>query len=182
LFILAQQFLGQPVTPIILVGQPLLQAAFGSVGGFFGSVIWRSPPSLKMPAPARKSVPLRSSQEGLTLLAGPVAWGRVLTGIAVSVGGGVWANVILEVVLEAGEGSLAIASHLQANLVPWEICVLALLGGSALAGANTFNGVKQGLIVGLGASTVLLGLGIASGTMSLDLLLFSVTSALSLGL
>src|SRR5207244_1193315 len=71
--------------------------------------------------------------------------------------GGVWANVILQMVLDASNGTLGITDHLQAQLVTWEVTGLAMLAGSALAGAGTANSLKQGLCVGLPVSAVLLG-------------------------
>jgi hypothetical protein len=39
----------------------------------------------------------------------------------------------------------------------WEVCGLATLVGAGLAGASTFNGLKQGLCVGIGSSLILAG-------------------------
>jgi hypothetical protein len=182
LFLIAQQFTGQSLTAIAMIGQPLLQAAFGAVGGFIGSTIWRPMPSLQLLLAFADTSPRLPPAESPPLFAGPVAWGRVVTGTAVAVGGVIWANVILDFVLAASEGKLTIDSSLQAQLVTWEICALAMVVGSCLAGAGTLNGAKQGLAVGVGTSSILLGLGIASGGMPVHLLLFTVTSSLSLGL
>ncbi len=74
------------------------------------------------------------------------------------VAGVVWSNVILEYVLRASNGNLAISSHLQARLIGWEIAALATLLGAGLAGATTYNGFKQGVCVGLGAAVVMIGM------------------------
>jgi hypothetical protein len=183
LFVIAQQWTVPNVTAIALVGQPMLQAAFGGVGGLIGSWIWKPLPTLTMPAPPRESIgPRVPLSRSVSPFAGPIAWGRVVPGIAVGVGGVIWANVILQFVVEASEGKLSVDSHLQAQLVTWEICALALLTGSAFAGATTANGLKQGLAVGIGASSILLGLGIAKGTLEPNLLIFTVTCAVALGL
>jgi hypothetical protein len=58
----------------------------------------------------------------------------MVTGAALAVGGAVWANVILEAVLDASHGTLDITDHLQAQLVTWEVTALAMLVGSGLAG------------------------------------------------
>ena len=47
---------------------------------------------------------LRPIRPRRSALAGPVAWGRVLTGITLTVGCVVWVDVIREFVLEASEG------------------------------------------------------------------------------
>jgi hypothetical protein len=83
--------------------------------------------------------------------------------------------------LEAGEGKLQIDTHLQAELVTWEISALAMIAGGALAGATTRNGSKQGLFVGIGTGTVLSGIRLASITHTPQLLVLTLVSALALG-
>jgi len=46
-FVVAQHMLGRAPTTVSLFGEPILQAAFGAVGGMIGSLIWRPLPSLK---------------------------------------------------------------------------------------------------------------------------------------
>jgi hypothetical protein len=149
-----------PLTIVTAYGEPLLLTAFGALGGLIGSLIWRPLPEITLPAlvPGQKSGVRFARREKSFLFSGPIAWGRVLVGIALVVGGALWAHGILKFVLQAAEGKLAIRSHLQARLVTLEICALAALLGSAVAGATTSNGLKQGLCVGLGASAILVGL------------------------
>src|SRR5260370_38838540 len=92
----------------------------------------------------------------LSSFAGPVAWGRGLTGITLAVGGVVWTDVIRDFVLGASEGKLRIDTALQAELVTWEISALAMLAGGGLAGPSTINGMKQRLGVGMGLGPILL--------------------------
>jgi hypothetical protein len=182
LYVLVQYWNGHHLNQVAMYGQPILQTAFGAMGGFLGSAIWRPPPILTMPAPPRGLASLGWRSSKPSAFAGPVAWTRVLTGAAVTVGGVVWANVILEFVLEASEGKLTIDSHLQAQLVTWEICALAMLTGSSLAGANTANGIKQGLCVGLGAGTVLTGVQLGSASFVFETAVLTVISTVALGL
>jgi hypothetical protein len=56
-----------------------------------------------------------------------------------------------------------------------------MLIGGALAGATTTNGSKQGLCVGVGTGTVLLGIRLASITHSPQVLVLTIFSTLSLG-
>jgi hypothetical protein len=98
----------------------------------------------------------------MRMFAGPIAFPRVAVGVSLVVMGVVWANAILEFVLEASSGTLSISSHLQAQLVSWEISALAALFGAGFAGATTFNGLKQGLCVGLGAGVLILGIRIGT--------------------
>lgn len=182
LFLLAQQWAGDMLTPITLVGLPLLQAVFGGIGGQVGSWVWKPMPTLSVPGSAPREAARGSGRKTPPFFAGPVSWTRVLMGIGVAVGGVVWANFILEFIVQTSEGKLRLDDHLQSQLVTWEICALSLLAGGAIGGTNCCNGTKQGICVGVGSSSVLLGLGMASGSLSLHLLLFNVTSAISLGL
>lgn len=169
-------------TAVTLYGQPILQTAFGAVGGFLGTMIWKPLPSISILVPPRTKgvAPPRSS--GPSLFTGPIVWGRALAGTAVAVGGTIWANVILEMVLEASEGKLTINTHLQAQLVTWEITALAILFGSALAGASTLNGLKQGLFVGLAATSILAGIRMGSQPLSVDNLVFTAAMTVAVAL
>src|SRR5262249_5054079 len=142
--ILIQFWTGQPVTTIDLFGEPVLQVAFGAWGGLTGSLIWRPLALDPLPYQPRKSLPSLPGQPGPSAFSGPVAWARVLTGITVAVGGVIWVDVIRDSVLEASERKLSIDTHLQAQLVSWEISALAMMAGGAVAGATTRNGSKQG--------------------------------------
>jgi hypothetical protein len=182
LFLGLQFLFEQPLTMISLVGDPTFQVVAGALGGLAGSLIWRPATELVPVSREPSSRPMVSLPRRSPAWAGPVAWGRVLAGIALAVGGVVWADVIREFVLDASEGRLKIESHLQAQLVTWEISGLAILAGAALAGATTRNGLKQGLCTGLGISTMLLGihLGVAPCTWTAALLTLGSTLALSL--
>jgi hypothetical protein len=181
-FLLVEYWWKQPLTAINLVGDPILQVAFGAVGGLAGSLIWKPPQSLQLPALGPVPLPLPRGRRATSPFAGPVAWTRVLTGIALSVGGVVWVDIIREFVLDASEGRLRIDTHLQTHLVTWEISALAMLAGSALAGSTTLNGLKQGLCVGIGTATVLLGVRLAGPQTAPELLLATLISALFLSL
>jgi hypothetical protein len=181
-FLLMQIWTGQELTTINLFGEPILEVAFGALGGLAGSYIWQPASPLPLPTPPRKpplpAIPVRS---GASTFRGPVAWTRVLTGITIAVGGVFWVDVIRDSVLEASEGKLRIDTRLQAELLTWEISALAMLAGGALAGATTGNGSKQGLVVGVGTATILLGIRLASITHTPQLLVLTAISALTLG-
>jgi hypothetical protein len=174
-----------PLNSVTAYGELLLLTAFGALGGLVGSLIWKPLPVLPIPGQDgdRKGAVKFSRKDKVSLFAGPVAWIRVALGTAVVVGGALWANVILSFVLQASEGKLTIRSRLQAHLVTLEICALAVLVGSCLAGATTRNGLKQGLCVGLAAGAVLLGISLSGGQISLNELVFKglSTSFLAMG-
>lgn len=181
-FILTQQWSSQDLTVTALMGQPLLQAAVGLLGGLIGSMVWRPLPPLQLPNPARSSRSVPTVRRKSRHFRGPIAWARVVAGTVLAVGGVMWANVILEFVLQASEGKLAIDSQLQAQLITWEICGLALLGGSALSGSSQKNGMLQGLCVGAASGSILMGLGLAGSALPMHLLLFTVTVSVPLGI
>src|SRR5207248_11626434 len=96
--------------------------------------------------------------------------------------GVVWANVFRELIVEFSEGRLNINTPLQAELLTWEISDFAMLAGSALAGATKQSGIKQGLCVGVGTATVLLGVRMASPQITRPLVLITMLSALCLSI
>jgi hypothetical protein len=94
----------------------------------------------------------------------------------------VWSDIIRELILDASNGKLKVDTNLQAQLVTWEIAALALVAGGVLAGATTFNGLTQGLWVGIGSSTILFGIRLASSEMSFEFIVLTVISSLALAL
>ena len=144
---------------VVAYGQPVLHMIFGALGAIIGGLLWRPVPVLAMPPPAPVTglaVPPRKRKP--SPFAGPVAMWRVLGGVAIAVGGTMWAHLIFSLIIEASEGHLQIETQLQERFITWEICFLAMLGGGILAGATTPNGMKQGLLVGLCSGAVLSGL------------------------
>lgn len=182
LSVVIQSLAGVPHTAVTLLGLPILHTAFGAAGGFLGGRIWKPLPTLAGPASPQVAAPLLPPRVRRPLFDGPVAWGRMVLGAALAVGGAIWANVILGLVLDASQGALDITDHLQAQLVTWEVTALAMLAGSALAGAGTANSLKQGLCVGLAVSAVLLGFRLGIQHAALHDLVLTVACALALGL
>jgi len=182
LSVVVQSIGAWPHTAVTLLGQPILHTAFGAAGGFLGSRIWKPMPTLAGPTTPQVAPPLIAARVRQPLFDGPYAWGRILLGTALATGGTLWAHVILELVLEASHGTLDITDHLQARMVTWEVTGLAMLVGSAFAGAGTANSLKQGLCVGLAVSVVLLGIGIGIRHDSLDDLILTGACAMALGL
>lgn len=181
--LLMQSVTGRPMTTVVALGLPMLQATFGALGGLVGSAIWKPLQTFTLPSSAdvsgaRKSGPRKKSR----YFTGPIAWLRVGAGVAVAVGGALWANVILELVVQASEGKLLPETKLQSELVTWEITALVMTFGSALAGATTRNPLKQGLCVGIGTATILLGINYAAPVLPVPALLFALTCSLGLGL
>src|SRR5262245_1267514 len=147
LTILVEGWLQGRLSGVVAYGQPILHMIFGAMGAMIGGMLWKPLPVLAVPlpvpvtglaAPPRKRKP--------SPLAGPVAIWRVLGGVAIAVGGTMWAHLILGLIIEASEGRLQADTQLQEKFITWEICFLAMFCGGMLAGATTLNGMKQGLL------------------------------------
>jgi hypothetical protein len=146
----------QTLTTVAIIGQPILQAAVGAVGGWLGCSFWKPLPSEPTSvAPVRKRSILHRQMD---LFAGPVAWLRVAAGAALAVVGTLMATICFEKVLEISHGALATSDDVQDRLITLEIKALAILLGGALAGSTTPNGFKQGLFVGLATTVILVGI------------------------
>ena len=155
----------------------LLLVSCGAAGGLAGSVAWQTNKPSVVFAPKSEGTrnrPTRSAYEG------PVAWMRVCMGIPLAVGGVMCAQFLREALVDMSNGRLVIDSYLQADFVAWEISALAILAGSAFAGATCSNGLKQGFFVGIGTATALLGIRLASPHMSLGFLIVTVVAAICL--
>ncbi len=169
------------LTALAFYGQPLLQTAFGAAGGFLGSLVFRPLPTVNVPQPGRAARDPKREAKRPSSFAGPIAWFRVAVGSAVAVTGAFWASVILETILEASGGNMTVSTQLQARLVTWEITAVAMLLGGGLAGATTFNGMKQGLVVGVAAAAMLVGIRLSGRTVAIDDVAVTTFSAIALG-
>ena len=147
----------QTLTPIALLGQPLLQGGIGALSGWLGSVFWMPLPSTTAadtPLPRKRNFLRRN----MNLFSGPVAWVRVSFGTVLAVTGTLTATVFFTKILDISHGVLATTDDLQDRLITLEIKALALILGGVLAGATTSNGLKQGLCVGLASTVILIGI------------------------
>jgi hypothetical protein len=154
-FFLALQFFSQRTElNVVFYAQPILQTAFGAVGGLVSSMIWKPAPVLSLPGAGPAALPMINTPP-THYRAVPIAWGRIIAGIALAVGGTLWANLILDLVLRHTPLE---TTKQQDWLVTWEISVLAILAGSALAGGNTQGSVRQGVGVGIGTCVILIGI------------------------
>jgi hypothetical protein len=160
--------------------QLLLLTSCGAAGGLVGSLAWQ--PKKPVPAFPRPKSAAKRPRPFVSSYAGPVAWIRVCMGIPLAVGGVVCAQVLREMLIDLGNGKLVIESYFQADFVAWEISALAILAGSAFAGATCSNGLKQGLFVGVGTATALLGIRLANPQISVGFLVATVVAAVCLSI
>lgn len=183
LFLLVDAFVTKP-NEMALIAQPLLQTAFGTLGGYLGRVIWKPAApimSVRLGRPgasefagegatapldtaAMATIPLPSPPRRSTAFAGQVGWIRVAIGTAIVVAGCISAEYLLKEFMRERDGLiLTVDTPNQMRFITWEISVLAMIFGGAFAGANTFNGPLQGTIVGMISTTVLVGNILQSG-------------------
>lgn len=160
--------------------EALVLLAFGAAGGWAGCRGW--PPSDTRGSWSIVSPGHVEPLQQFSAYDGPVAWMRVCMGIPIAVGGVLCANSLRELLLEISGGALVINTSFQADFVAWEISALAILVGSAFAGATRRNGLKQGLFVGMGTAIILLGVRLARPHFSPELLAVSVVAAVCLSL
>ena len=109
-------------TEIAIYVQPILHLAFGALGGFIGTLIWKPIPLLQLVEPTGGNRSVTIAAPTLPFLAGPLHLGHVCLGVFVVVNGVVWSNAILNWVINASQGSIEIRTHLQAQLIGWEVC------------------------------------------------------------
>lgn len=171
----------QALTPIALLGQPLLQAVFGAVGGWLGALVWK-PLSVATAQPTPLPQKRNAFRSPVNPFAGPVAWVRVGVGAVLAVAGTLAASVFFEKLLDLGHGALATTDDVQDRLITMEIKALALLFGGVLAGATTRNGLKQGLCVGLATTVILIGIEMNFVERWLQMAGLTLISALTLSL
>jgi hypothetical protein len=171
----------QTLTPIALLGQPLLQAAIGAVGGWLGSAFWKPLPEItndNTPLPSKRNFFRRH----LSLFTGPVAWVRVGAGVILAVAGTLTATLFFEKILDLSNGALSTTSEAQDRLITLEMKALALMLGGALAGSTTRNGLKQGLCVGLASTVILIGIEMNYIECWLQMAAYTALAAFSLSL
>jgi hypothetical protein len=147
------------------IGQPLLLAVVGALGGVVGSRVWRPVPELP-PIPGEGPtgrdllttvLPERPAEN----MVEPIPWSRIAAGVLVAVGGTIGARFIRDFVVIAGGGKGR--EMMQSHFITWEITVLAQLVGGAIAGATARSAVVWGFWVGLASSVPLIAAQVAGG-------------------
>jgi len=161
--------------------QPLLHWALGAMGGWFGRAIWRPTPRLVLPESKLSGLPAPAMFE-MNWLHGPIAWFRVIAGATIMTCGIIWAKWIMTWMIDNSQGALSVTTHFQAKLVSGEIAGLTMLVGACLAGSTTWNGMKQGLCVGIGGAVLYIGFQWANPTATLETVVFAIMCMLGLGL
>jgi hypothetical protein len=159
LSLLFQQLPADLVGPIALYSAPLVHGVVAVCGALIGARIWRPIVTVEtgpvLGSAAKKAAPPKP------VLAGRIAWLRVVVGTALAVGGYLYAELIFEKILSLSGGKSGYETAFQDNLIIWQLRVFAGVVGGLIAGMMTTNGFKQGLLVGLGSSVILMGVQIS---------------------
>jgi hypothetical protein len=153
-----------PVHQLALVALPLVYMIAAVLGGAIGATIWRPAPALATavlispagPPPAmglKTSINMpKADRPTATLLSGPIGWIQVIAGIGVAVAGGSFATrPVRQFFLEFTGDYFRITNNEQDNVTLMEVFALSIVLGGTVSGACRANGLKQGLIVGVGA-------------------------------
>jgi hypothetical protein len=167
---LAVSFGAQLLTPgtairnIVLYALPILHVICGAIGGLVGRMIWRPMPEISGTGPGMfgvpAGVPWRIVRRDVgrmraSVWEGPIHWVRVLLGTAIAVAGAIYAKTLIDIMVMLSQGTLKVVSLLEDQVTFAEIFSLAIMLGGCVAGANTRNGLKQGVCVGIGAALVI---------------------------
>ena len=155
LSLLFQQLPPEQLGPVALYSAPVVHAVVALMGAVIGSRIWRPVVTVEttpiLGTVAKKAAPPKP------MLAGRIAWVRVALGIALAVAGYLYADVVFEKILHWSGGKTGHETSFQDTLIIWELRVLSVVLGGLFAGVITTNGFKQGLLVALGTSVILMG-------------------------
>lgn len=155
---------GTLVRTAALYGLPVTYALVGALGGWLGRCIWIPLPdpddlsALGGPhawAPLRRKAPRRPAR---SVWDGPVRWPRVVLGSVLAVAGALYTKTFIDGLVLLSEGKLTVVTLFQDQVAYAEVFSLAILLGGSVAGANTPNGLKQGMAVGIAAAAIIDGL------------------------
>ena len=159
LFLGAELIAGAPARDLVLYIQPLILTCAGGVAGVLASRVWGAVPILDMPLSERSK--LSSSRFALgesSEVERPTAWFRILAGAMVMLLAVAAADHVRSGAQKYSGGLLRVNSIGQGQFLTWQLAVLGVLGGGALAGAGTGAGIRHGLIAGALGGIGVLGL------------------------
>jgi hypothetical protein len=181
IFLFLQRQASTFLTDGAVYAQPFVHMVVGGIGGLAGKIIWKPTPRFTLPEGKGSDVPLPPAFE-MRWLEGPIHWWRISAGSVLVVCGVIWSNLIMKWMLDYSQGTLNITTHFQARVVGWEISGLAILLGALFAGATTYNGAKQGLGVGIGASIMFVGFQVANPRVHLEAIILVILTMVALAL
>jgi hypothetical protein len=158
--------------------QPLLQSAPALIGGLIGSMVWR--PLTHIPTTFLAPTTKKAGKRPTPMFAGPIAWGRVVVGCVAVVVASLYAAKLFDKVIDLTGNKYGMGNDFQDRLITWELKGFLVILGAVVAGAATKNGLKQGLVVGIFASAVLIGIQAPLKQNLVELVVFTVTGTMGL--
>ncbi len=159
LFFGAELLAGAPARDLVLYIQPLVLVCTGAIAGVLAARVWGAVPVLDMPVASRGT--LRSSQFTLGKTVEerrPTAWLRILVGAVVMLVAIAAADRVRSGAQKYSGGLLRVTSVGQGQFLSWQIAVLGVLAGGAVAGAGTGAGLRHGVVSGILGGAGVLGM------------------------
>lgn len=163
LFLGAELFAGAPPQDLVLYVQPLVLACVGVIAGVIASRVWGVVPALNIPV---ERSPLKSSNLPIpttNVSQRPTVWLRIVVGAMVMVLSVAAADQVRRGAQKYSGGLLRVETQGQGQFLSWQLAVLGVMGGAALAAAGTGAGIRHGMIAGLLAGVGVLGMTAAVG-------------------
>ncbi len=150
------EFLNGAPREVVFFARPAVLAVLGMIGGAVGAMIWKAAPQFELP------VTQHGKQSSICLAhrmsndrKRPISWLKILAGAGLIVLGVVVAEPVREYAQKYSGGVLRVESRAQGEFITFQLAVLALILGGAIAGAGTGAGILHGLLTGLiGGTTV----------------------------
>jgi hypothetical protein len=164
LFLAAELIAGAPPRDLVLYVQFLVLVVVGGVAGVFAARVWGAVPVLEMPVPDRTR--LSSSRFALAPPPDPgrpTRWLRALLGAALIVFAVGVAEQVRTGAQKYSAGMLQVTTQGQAQFLTWQLAVIGIVCGGALAGAATGAGLRHGVIAGGLGGVGVLGLTASRG-------------------
>ncbi|WP_171472010.1 TFIIB-type zinc ribbon-containing protein [Frigoriglobus tundricola] len=164
LFLGAELLAGAPPQDLVLYIQPVLLVFVGGLAGVSATRVWGAVPILDMPVPEWNK--LSSARLGLNEVPAtgrPTAWVRIVVGAMVMVTAVAVADKVRIGAQRYSAGLLRVNSVGQGQFLTWQMGVLGILVGGAVAGAGTGAGVRHGTIAGALGGVGVVGLTAAAG-------------------
>ena len=140
---LLRQNAGGEFLPLGFFTHPLSQSGTALLGGVIGSMVWR--PIIHTEPVRLAPTSKKAGKQSAPLLAGPIAWVRVLIGCIAVVSASLYASKLLDKILDLTGTKLSTGDDLQDTIIIWQIRGFLILLGASSAGATTKNGCASRL-------------------------------------
>ncbi|MBX9678781.1 MAG: hypothetical protein K2X38_08440 [Gemmataceae bacterium] len=132
----------------LMMAIPALHLFVGAAGAFAGRLIWKPPPQF-LPTPNKRKSHPASGFKAPDALQGPLHPFRVVIASFAVLWGALFARFLLRWIVDHSNGLFQQQSGYQERMLTYQLVGLIALFAGAFAGSNTFNGLKQGIFVGI---------------------------------